>query len=173
MAEAEDVIVDAARHATVFVQRLLQRGRAAAAQEPTLSDLAPRLDLLLTALHGRTWRLRVAQPPPPVTALAKLWGRSRRPWQRAALPAADASSIWLPRQLDGVPAVDTPLLYRAMALQQAERCAGREPVSRARLVGPLQRDLLLVLEAEHADSALAKALPGMRRGLETLRRELS
>ena len=169
MAEAEDVIVDAARHATVFVQRLLQRGRAARAPEPTLSDLAPRLDLLLTALHGRSWRLRVAQPPPPVTALAKLWGRSRRPWQRAALPAADASSIWLPRQLDGVPAGDAPLLYRAMALQQAERCAGRDRDGLARLVGPLQRDLLLVLEAEHADSALAKALPGMRRGLEALR----
>ena len=169
MAEAEDVIVDAARHATMFVQRLLQRGRAAPSPEPTLVELAPRLDLVLTALHGRTWRLRVAQPPAPLTALAKLWGRSTRPWQRSALPAADASSIWLPRQLDGVAREDVPLLYRAMALQQAERSIGRDRECLARLVAPLPRDLFLVLESEHADAAMALALPGMRRALDALR----
>ena len=52
MAEAEDVLSDAARHATVFAQRLWRRYRPLPDAPPTalLADIAPRLDLLITAL---------------------------------------------------------------------------------------------------------------------------
>ena len=63
MAEAEDVITDVARHATVFAKALWRRHRPAAAR-PTLlhlTDVAARIDLLLAAVFGRSFMLRVAQ----------------------------------------------------------------------------------------------------------------
>ena len=170
MAEAEDVIVDAARHATAYVQGLLHRRRGAATPvRITLPVIASRLDLLLTALHGRSWQLRVAQPPAPVTALVRLFRRSSRPWPSSAVPAGDAGSIWLPRQLDGVAPGQVPLLYRAMALQQAQRTSLRQPAALARLAGSLQRDLFLVVEAEAVEAGLARSLPGLRPALQQLR----
>ena len=54
MAEAEDVITDVARHATVFTQRLWRRHRARAPSRPVtlLVDVAPRLGLLIEAVFG-------------------------------------------------------------------------------------------------------------------------
>ncbi|MGE5864656.1 MAG: hypothetical protein ACM32J_06125, partial [Rhizobacter sp.] len=138
MAEAEDVIVDAARHATAYAQDLLKRRRPVAESAvPGLMELAPRLDLLLTALHGRHWPLRVAQPPAPVTALARLFRRDARPFRRLAVPSTDGQSIWLPRQLEGADAEDAVALYRAMALQAAERARIRDPAAASTLDTPL------------------------------------
>ncbi|MEO7151180.1 MAG: VWA domain-containing protein [Burkholderiaceae bacterium] len=170
MAEAEDVIVDAARHATAYAQDLLRRRRRADAPAPiTLLDVAPRLDLLLTALHPQPWQLRVAQPPAPVTALTRLFRAQERPWRSLAVPSSDGAAIWLPRQLDGIAAPDALMIYRTMALQQAQRAATRRPEAMQGLVGTLQREIFLVLEAEAADAALERALPGLRAALRQLR----
>jgi nitric oxide reductase NorD protein len=170
MAEAEDVIVDAARHATAYAQDLLRRRRQALAPPVlTLLDAAPRLDLLLVALHGHPLPLRVAQPLPPATTLTRLLRRRQRPWRRLAVPHTDGAAIWLPRQLDGVEPPQAMLLYRAMALQQAQRGASREATQLMRLRTPLQRDLYLVLEADAADAALSQALPGLMSALQLLR----
>ena len=100
MAEAEDVIVDAARHATAYAQALLGRRRHAGTSLPVaLPDVAPRLDLLLVAIHGRPWRLRIAQPPAPVTAVRRLFRGHERPWRLLAVPSVDGLDIWLPRVL--------------------------------------------------------------------------
>jgi nitric oxide reductase NorD protein len=172
MAEAEDVIVDAARHATAYAQDLMRRRRRAPAPSTlTLLDAAPRLDLLLVAMHGHPWPLRVAQPLPPVTTLTRLFRRAQRPWRRLAVPSTDGTAIWLPRQLDGVAPSEAMLLYRAMALQQAQRGSSRVAAQQQRLRTALQRDLYLVLEADAADAALASALPGLRTALNLLRRE--
>lgn len=170
MAEAEDVIVDAARHATAYAQDLLKRRRPVAESAvPGLMELAPRLDLLLTALHGRHWPLRVAQPPAPVTALARLFRRDARPFRRLAVPSTDGQSIWLPRQLEGADAEDAVALYRAMALQAAERARIRDPAAASTLDTPLLRAVYLVLEAAAADAALVATLPGLRPLLLRLR----
>lgn len=172
MAEAEDVIVDAARHATAYAQDLIRRRRQAPAQSTlTLLDAAPRLDLLLVALHGHPWPLRVAQPLPPVTTLTRLLRRGQRPWRRLAVPHTDGAAIWLPRQFDGVAPAQAVLLYRAMALQQAHRGSSREAAQLKSLRTALQRDLYLVLEADAADAALSNALPGLLPALQLLRRE--
>jgi nitric oxide reductase NorD protein len=98
MAEAEDVIVDAARHATIYARALWQRYRPPAkhAAPLALADVAPRLDLLITALCGRSLRLRVAQAPAPPSLLALAVHRRHGPQHRCALPATDGESIWLP-----------------------------------------------------------------------------
>jgi nitric oxide reductase NorD protein len=172
MAEAEDVIVDAARHATAYAQDLMRRRRQAPAPLTlTLLDAAPRLDLLLAAMHGHPWPLRVAQPLPPATTLTRLFRRGQRPWRRLAVPSTDGAAIWLPRQFDDVAPPQAMLLYRAMALQQAHRGSNREAARLKRLQTALQRDLYLVLEADAADAALASALPGLQSALHLLRRE--
>ena len=73
MAEAEDVITDAALHATNFVQGVWRRHRANAPATPnlTLADVAQRLDLLIVAVFGRACRLRTAQAPARATLLAR------------------------------------------------------------------------------------------------------
>ncbi|QSI75047.1 nitric oxide reductase activation protein NorD [Niveibacterium microcysteis] len=175
MAEAEDVIVDAARHATVYAQALLKRRRAAVTgteHAATLLELAPRLDLLLSAVHGRAWPLRVARAPIPVSALKRLFSREKGPYQLDTVPSADAHAIWLPRTLAGVSSVDAPVLYRAMALQQAQRVLLRREWADGMPAGGLARDFALVLEAVLADAALITKLPGLQRALAQLRAEV-
>src|SRR5690606_37508272 len=131
----------------------------------------PRLDLLLLALHGRHWPLRVAQSPARVTVLARLFMRRSRPWRETAVPASDGRVIWLPRRLDGLDAEAGALVYRTMALHQAWRAGRRDAATVEHLPAGLARDLYLVIEASAADAALSRQLPGLRDGLAALRAE--
>jgi nitric oxide reductase NorD protein len=172
MAEAEDVIVDAARHATSYAQALLRRRRAVQGA-PVLGvlDAAPRLDLLLTAVHQAQWTLRVAQPPPPVTLLARWFKRSGRPWRTGSVPACDGAAIWLPRELTGLSRQAAWPVYRAIALQQAQRARLRGAPGAPRLEPGLVRDIYLVLEGLAADGGVLHALPGMHAAITALRAE--
>lgn len=180
MPEAEDVIVDAARHATEFVQAAWrrQRPRSLADERDTigLAACASRLALLLSALHGGHWTLHAALAPPPLTLLSRLFTRQQRPWPRLPIPSAangrgGRATIWLPQTLDNVEAETARTLYRAMALQQAERLRQRPADLESRLPDRLQRDVFLVLEAQAADAALATTLPGLAPTLVRLRAE--
>ncbi|MDI1260686.1 VWA domain-containing protein [Aquabacterium sp.] len=178
MAEAEDVITDAARHATVFTRDLWRRHRAASGEPAPLrlSDVAQRLDLLIEAVWGHRFALRAAQPPAPPSWLARVIFPHRLPPGLEAVPATDDHSIWLPESFGqrGKFAEDTITAsqrFRTMALlqaQRAERGSARHcPVN----APPLLRELYLVLEAHAADDALARLLPGMTAPLQTLRQE--
>ena len=87
MAEAEDVILDAVRHATIYARALWSRYRPPVPHAPPLAlvDVAPRLDLLIAALYDRSFTLRIAQAPAPPTFLARLLQRRHGPVHRAAL----------------------------------------------------------------------------------------
>lgn len=172
MAEPEELIGDAARHVTVHARELWRRRRAH--RDPVrpiaLADVAQRLDLLLSAVFGGGFALRIAQPPAPETLLTRWFRRAELPRTPAAVPATDGASIWLPARLE-VDDDETALRsYRAMALQQAMRArrgsARMLPVS----ASPLVRDLYLLLEAHAADRDLVDALPGIAGGLAALRR---
>src|SRR6187399_1906775 len=120
MAEAEEVIVDVARHATSYAQALWRRHGERAANAPlSLAELATRLGLLVTAATGRALPLRVAQPPPPPTLLVRLFRRSEGPLWASALPATDGASIWLPADLAPLSSEAALEQYRVLALQQA------------------------------------------------------
>ena len=158
MAEAEDVIVDAAKHVTGFLQQQWRR-RAPARPEPAaLADHVQRLELLVAAAFGRSMKIRPAQPPAPRTLLRKLFDRN--PVQATALPATDGQSIWLPETLDTTDPQEALARYRLMALRQAMRAVrgsadlptGREP--------PPVQDLYLLLEAVSADADLVRLFPG-------------
>jgi nitric oxide reductase NorD protein len=171
MAEAEDVITDVARHATVYAQGLWRRHRPRPAGPAPLrlADVAQRLDLLIAAVFGRSFPLRVAQQPAPPTWLSGLFMRQRIPPVRHAIPMTDDVSIWLPATFAVQDSAEATDRFRTMALQQATRCI-RGSASHCPFEGPLVlREIYLLLEANAADDALVRLLPGLAQPLQTLR----
>lgn len=171
MAEAEEVITDVARHATIYARELWRRhGKAPAGPSgKALLDVAQRLDLLLTAAFGASFPIRVAQAPAPRTFLAKLFKRSDAPSAQSAVPATDGISIWLPAHLcdlSGLPAVDC---YRILALRQAMHATRKSPVVLKDASGSLHRALFIAIESWAVDRFLIRRLPGTAKTLEALR----
>lgn len=173
MAEAEDVLQDAARHATIYVRGLWARHRKPDGKPPApaLADFAHRIDLLVTAACGRSFPLRIAQPPAPPTLLARLFRRSEGPPHRDALPATDGARLWLPARLDGMESAAGATRYRVLALQQALRARRGGPVLAASEADPLASDLFLLAEADAADAELVRDFPGLWPALAALRGE--
>ncbi|MEO7953010.1 MAG: hypothetical protein ABIR35_02805, partial [Polaromonas sp.] len=174
MAEAEDVITDAARHATIYAQALWRRHRPASkVPEPLqLADVAPRLDLLIAAVFGRSFALRVAQTPAVPSMVGRLLLRHQLPPVRQAFPATDGRSIWLPATFSLVePEGATVARFRTMALLQAMRAERGSARHLPATAPPLARELYLLLEARATDEALARLLPGMAGAVTTLRSE--
>ena len=172
MAEAEDVITDVARHATVYAQDLWRRHRPlpAGPAPVRLADVAQRLDLLVAAVFGRSFALRVAQPAAPPTWLGGVFLRQRIPPVRQAVAMTDGHSLWLPAVFDVAESpADSTARFRTMALVQAMR-AVRGSALQCPFHGPLLlRELYLLLEAHAADDALVRLLPGLAQPLQTLR----
>jgi nitric oxide reductase NorD protein len=171
MAEAEDVLQDAARHATIFVRDLWRRHRPTASRVDGLAlrDVSRRLDLLAHAVFGRAFALRQADPPAPATLLDKLFRRGEGVRVQHALPATDGHTIWLPATLPfgRDPADITP--YRLALLQQAMRAVRGSAEVWSSLSHPVEQALFLVLEADAADAALARMLPGVAADLHSRR----
>ncbi len=171
MAEAEDVITDVARHATIYAQALWRRHRAKSppARTVALADVAQRIDLLIAAVFGTTYPLRTAQTPAPPTFLTTAFRRRERPRVQRAIPATDGVCIWLPLDvgiMDPDVAIDR---FRTMALQQATRACRGSAAMMGTPSTPLVHDLYLLIEAYAADAALVRQLPGMAGSLNALR----
>ena len=173
MSEAEDVIVDAARHATSYAMDLWRRNRP---PEPgpsrtALVDVRARLELLLEGALGRAFPIRPAYPPRPATLLERLMGREPLPFRRTALPATDGASVYLPRELDG--AMERSLeLYRIAAFQQAYRCMRGTAAAFPRHDTLTVRDLYLLSEAVATERTLATLLPGISTAMARVRVQL-
>ncbi|MFV0456605.1 MAG: nitric oxide reductase activation protein NorD [Pseudomonas sp.] len=171
MAEAEELVSDAARHATIHVQRLWRRYRPLPKGPPTvmLVDIAPRLDLLISAVTGNSYPIRIAQPPALPTLLARFFRRVQAPWQQQPIPATDGQRLWLPADSNLQDIEHGAEAYRVMALQQALR-AQRGTAQALPPVSPaLLADAYLLLEAWAVDAQLAQSLPGMAPSIERLR----
>jgi nitric oxide reductase NorD protein len=171
MPEAEEVITDLARHATIYARDLWQRHKKNDARNSviTLRDVAQRLDLLITAAFGTSYPIRIAQAPAPPTFLTKLFKKGERPRVQTALPATDGVSIWLP---DRLPDVENQLVlarYRVLALLQAMRAFRRSANFLGELDNEIQRSVFIVLEAHAANKTLMELLPGMRAALKAFR----
>jgi nitric oxide reductase NorD protein len=167
VAEAEDVIVDAARHATVFVQDLWRRHHPENTGETVdVPQLLHRLDLVISASFGKSYPLRLAQRPAPVPLLRRMFLKEEQPTTREAIPANDSQSIWLPAPAS----IDDFADLQVMALQQAVRAARRSHES---LPGS---DLLVsavfeVLEANAADAELVRNFVGLRERVARFRQD--
>lgn len=172
MAEAEDVIADVARHATVYAQALWRRHRPAPPGPPVvrLVEVSQRLDLLLAAAFGRGFLLRTAQLPGPPTFLSRWFLRREPPAQRVALPSQDGVQVWLPPWLPAAAGEGQATeRYRVLALVQALRAERLAGAQGALPNGALPRLLFELLEAHAADHALVRMLPGVGAALARLR----
>ncbi len=171
MAEAEDVITDVARHATIYAQSLWRRHRKGAPgpAQTALRDVAQRLDLLIRAVYGRSYPLRVAEPPAPPTFLTQVFRRREGPRVSAPVPATDDAQIWLPAMLRDEPGFAAIDRYRALALHQAMRAHCRAAARVANIVDPWPRAVAVVQEARAAEAELARLLPGAADGVRRLR----
>lgn len=172
MAEAEDLITDVARHATVYAQALWRRHRppSDAAKIITLGDVAQHLDLLIKAVFDTHYPLRVAQPPSPPTLLKKFLLRHEKPCRQSAVPATDGVTIWLPQDLGSHEGPLTLQRYKTLALQQAMRAHRGSASALSALDNPMQRSVYLLLEAWAADTDLGRLLPGLAPSIHGLRR---
>lgn len=175
MPEPEELLIEAARHATVAVRDVWRRrrGPAETAPETLLVDVRGRLEMLVEAVLGRAWPIRTAQLPAPMPLARRLW--SRLPTAAAAteiLPGNDGAAIYLPPALPLANKADTgtsaqPDAYSLYALLQALRCE-RGSAAFAQLGTPIERDLFLVAETAAADVRLRALLPGWKRALDAL-----
>lgn len=172
MAEAEDVITDAARHATIFARNMWLRHRHAPSEPKLieLADVAERLDLLIGVVFGARYPLKTAQPPARPTFLAKLLRRNDLPLPISAVPSTDGKALWLPPHFQSTDFDLSLTRFRTVALQQAMRTQRGSAQLAGTLRTPLEADLYLLLEARAADSALARMLPGLAASLASLRR---
>lgn len=173
MAEAEDVLHDVARHATVYVHDLWRRNRPAppARAATTLGDVAQRLDLLLAAVFRRSFPVRVAIPPARRNALRRFYERGQGPQPTSPVPATDDISIWLPREIPSLDADTALKRYRVIALQQAARAVRGTARAQPADADPLVRACYLIAEAAAADTDLSRLLPGLVPAINGLRRE--
>lgn len=162
MAEAEDVIVDAAKHVGGFLQQQWHRRAPQRPQPAALADYAQRLELLVAAAFGRALRIRPAQPPAPRTLLRKLFDRN--PSHERAIPATDGESIWLPETLDTTDPEEALARYRLMALRQGMRAVRGSAALPLAAEPPPVQDLYLALEAASGDVELARLFPGLGLG---------
>jgi len=165
MPEAEDVITDAARHATIFVQELWRRHRPGATDTVDVPAILHRLDLLIVGSYGLSFKLRLSQPPAPLPLVRKVFSREELPAAREATPATDGESIWLP--VNPSNSVD---VLRVLALEQAARARRQSPALLASLTNPVARSAFEVLEAHAADDEIVQMFPGMTSRIDGLRR---
>ncbi|HJV76693.1 MAG TPA: hypothetical protein VJ654_20945 [Noviherbaspirillum sp.] len=177
MPEAEEVLMDAARHATVAAQQVWQRWRKDRAgpnapQRWLLADCRSRLELLVEAVLGMRLPVRVAQPAAPVSWLGRMLRHGNAtPAASLALPANDGSAIYLPPDLGIVRDAngeenrnDYPLL----ALLQGLRVMRGSVHSHADCDSPLAADLYLLAEAAASECSLRELVPGWCASLDAL-----
>lgn len=180
MPEPEELLIDAARHATVAVRDVWRRQRGARETAPRtlLADVRGRLEMLVEAVLGRAWPIRAAQLPAPMPLARRLWSRwPAAPAAAEILPGNDGTAIYLPPSLllaDSAAnanannaACAQPDAYSLYALLQALRCE-RGSAAFGQLGTPLERDLFLVAETAAADVRLRVLLPGWQRSLDAL-----
>lgn len=171
MAEAEDVITDAARHAAIYAQSVWRRHRPRKAEPGVLlEDVVRRLELLVHAVFGQSLIIRPAQPPAPPSLLTVFFRRSEQPWPQHAVPANDGRHLFLPRRCRLPDTTQAMEAYRVSALQQGMRVVRGGAGQLALLDNPLQRQLYLVLEAQAADVQLTRLLPGLGVSVNAMRK---
>ncbi|UYO93133.1 nitric oxide reductase activation protein NorD [Pollutimonas sp. M17] len=174
MAEAEDVITDAARHATIYARELWLRKRGKARNEVPpiiLAQAAPRLDLLVNAVFGQSHPLRVAHPPAIPTLLTRWFRRHDVMPSTAPVPATDGSSIWLPNTVGAGNHKLAMERFRVMALLQAMRVQRGSALLTDGIATPRIHAIYLLLEAYASDQVLAALLPGIAPAINGLRLE--
>ncbi|MAL99322.1 MAG: hypothetical protein CL583_12840 [Alteromonadaceae bacterium] len=180
MAEAEDVITDAAEHATAYIVDYWQRKTHTPVPfHHTLKAHRKRLEFLLQSLFNQKYPVRMAQAPAAPTFLTRLFTRRpKRLFQTHALPGQDGTRIFLPAEVTpiGSPPLSADALYRIYAIQQVQRARRREAAQHysTRSVRQIEKNtwaylFFLLSEAANADRDLVRLYPGLGADLIAMR----
>ena len=172
MGEPEGIIIEGARVAVAGARDLWFRVRPPAeAPVLPLGRVRPRLELLLSALHGERISIVPSDPEPAPTWLARLFGRAPGHLLPAGAPAAtDGRYVWLPRTLDAREGEPAALeRYRLLAVEQAARMALGFARAHPHDAPRIERDLYWIAAADVVDRGLARDLPGLAPGLRAAR----
>lgn len=171
MAEAEDVLVEAAERVTASTRAMWARRRAPDTPEVVrLADLRPWLQVLLRACFATDHPLVATDPAPARGRLARTLGRMPT-WEANPEAAAftDGTRIFLPRQLPVSSPADPPReRFRVTALGLAGRIARGSLLSGS--TDPLARDVFWAAEGALVEWRLEDELPGLAPELARIRR---
>lgn len=163
MPEAEELLIDAARHTIEGVRAFWTRHRAPQPAQALLDDHRHRLALLVEAVLGSALPVRAAQAEAPASRLQRfLRGGPAPAAGHRALPATDGQAIHLP------PALPRAEPYALLALLQGLRCLRGSAAAFAHCRSDLARELFLLAEAAACNEALRRLMPGWRARLDTL-----
>jgi len=171
MAEAEEILIEAAERATAATREMWAHKRAARAPETvSLSELRPWLQVLLQACHGTDAPLQATDPPPARGRLARHLGRVPPwEWQPAAVAFTDGTRIFLPRRLPRSSSEGpAPERFRMAALGLSGRL--QRGAVRWCPPSPLARDIFWAADGMIGDRRLADELPGLASELARARR---
>ncbi len=171
MAEAEDILVEAAERVTARTRAMWARRHAPDAPEVVrLADLRPWLQVLLRACFGTDHPLVATDPAPARGRLARALGRIPV-WEANPAPDAftDGTRIFLPRQLPVSSSAGLPReRFRVTALGLAGRIARGSLLSAS--ADPLARDVFWGAEGALVEWRLERELPGLAPELARVRR---
>jgi nitric oxide reductase NorD protein len=167
MSEPEEVILEAAHFVTARARALWASGHPPPPRA-TLDDVRRRLELFVAAVFPCSLTIGTAEPPAPLSLLARLAGYGDRARPAFALSSTDGARVHLPRSLADVGERATSF-YRLLALEQGARAERGTP---AFLPGNdrLVRDLYALAEAAAVDTLLATLIPRLHPELVEARR---
>jgi len=172
MSEPEDVLIDAAEHATEAAIALWRRHSADAEDRAVrLEEVQRRLELFLSATFGRDVPLVVSEPPRPPNFFVR-WVRDIPTFnvRSDAIPSTDGRRVRLPRRLRHAEGQRERAVarYRLYAVEQTGRILrGTVPYLPDDPRDPAH-PLYLLAEALAVDRRIARRLPGL---VDDLRRE--
>ncbi len=170
MSEPEELLIQAAIHATSAAQKLWRR-YSSEPERVALADVRRRIELLLTLLYGAAPAVVPADPPAPAGLFARLVRRlPRHLVDQRTLASTDGRVVRLPPSLEpsGVREHDARR-YQLLALQQAARVARGSARYQPPHSDALARDLFVLAEAVAVEESLARELPGFEAALARAR----
>lgn len=135
-----------------------------------LGSVRRRLELLITAMYGRSIRIEDAKPVRPPGVVGRLVNRATRGRDPGEIAESDADTIRLPRMLcDSNTRGSAITQYRLLAIEHAERIVRGTEANRPAEGVALERDLYLLAEASAVDSAIAESMRGMSETIRSAR----
>lgn len=172
MGEPEDLIIDGAYRASRLARDVWRRYAPPAAENVLhLKDVRVRIELFLNALFQVPFAVASAEPPAPVSWLARLAGRA--PADPDDVPAGnDGERVFLPPALDASAGADDSFrLYLLLAVQQAVRIERRSAAVASGIENAEIRDRFMLADAIAVDAWIAGEAPGLVPILRTARRD--
>lgn len=171
MAEPEDLLIDAAHFASrAAVAAWRKHGPARDRHLVLLADVRLRIELFLHAMVGHPVAVAAAEPPAPVSWLARL-ARGAAPAPAAVPPGTDGRRVYLPPWMDAAAGRDAAVArYLLLGIGQALRLQ-RGTASVALSLPWAAAGRFLLAEAAAVDRETCGSVPGLRTALLAARRD--